>query len=192
MTELTLDAATTALILLDVQNFIVGLPTVPLDGRAVLANAVKLAEACRRKGILTVLVRVDSGHDNALLLKPSADVSMPKFELPPGAYNFAREIGPSPGDVVVTKHSWGAFHETDLDTHLRRRGMKTLIVAGFTTNYAIESTVRQAHERGYAQILVSDAMAAFSLAEHEHPFGTIFPRIARIRTIDQLLAVLGG
>jgi nicotinamidase-related amidase len=191
MTDLVVDAATTALVLLDVQNFIVGLPTVPLDGRAVLANAVRLAEACRRKGILTILVRVDSGHDNALLLKPLADMSMPKFDLPPGSHDFAPEIGPKPGDVVVTKHSWGAFHETDLDTHLRRRAMKTLILAGFTTNYAVESTARQAHERGYTQILVSDAMATFSLAEHEHPLKTIFPRIARIRTTGQVIAALG-
>jgi len=190
MSDLALDPPTTALLLLDVQNFVVRLPTVPLDGRAVLARAVRLAERCRQRAILTILVRVDSGHHNALLLKPPSDVPMPRFDLPPGAHELAPEIGPEPGDVIVTKHSWGAFHETDLDTQLRRRGIKTLIVAGFTTNYAIESTVRQAHERGYAQILVSDAMAAFSLAEHEHPLKTIFPRIARIRTTDQVVTAL--
>src|SRR5579872_720997 len=102
MIDIDLDRRTTALVLVDVQNFLVGLPTVPLDGRAVLANTVKLAEASRRSGILTILVRVDSGQDNALLLKPPSDVPMPKFELPPGAHDFAPEIGPKPGDVIVT------------------------------------------------------------------------------------------
>ena len=190
MTNLITDPARTALLLVDVQNFVVGLPTVPQDGRAVLVNCVRLAERCRAAGILTVLVRVDSGERNALLLKPPSDVAMPAFELPPGAHDFAPEIGPAPGDVVVTKHNWGAFHQTDLDVQLRRRGIATLIVAGFTTNYGIESTVRQAHERGYAQILASDAMAAFSEGEHRHPFQTIFPRIARVRTTDEIVTTL--
>ena len=190
MTDLITDLSRTALLLVDVQNFVVGLPTVPLDGRAVLANCVRLAESCRASGVLTVLVRVDSGLGNALLLKPPADVAMPAFELPPGAHDFAPEIGPAPGDVGVTKHNCGAFHQTDLDVQLRRRAITTLIVGGFTTNYGIESTVRQAHERSYAQILASDAMAAFSEDEHRHPFRTIFPRIARVRTIDEIVTAL--
>jgi nicotinamidase-related amidase len=187
---LAIDRSNTALVLVDLQNFVVGLPTVPHDGRAVLRNCVALAESCRAAGILVILVRVDSGLNNALLLKPLADIPMPSFDFPPGAHDLAPEIGPKSGDVVVTKHNWGAFHETDLDTQLRRRGLRTLIVAGLTTNYGIESTVRQAHERGYTQILVSDAMAAFSLVEHEHPFNTIFPRIARLRTTGEVVAAL--
>ena len=187
---LAIDRSRTALVLLDLQNFVVGLPTVPLDGRAVLANCLQLADCSRAAGILTVLVRVDSGLDNTLLLKPPSDAPMPSFDLPPGSLELAPELGPKLGDVVVTKHNWGAFHQTDLDVQLRRRRLDTLIVAGLTTNYAIESTVRQAHERGYAQILASDAMAAFSLAEHEHPFRTIFPRIARVRTVAEIMAAL--
>ena len=190
MTTLTIDPARTGLLLVDVQNFVVGLPTAPLDGPTILANCVRLAENCRAAGMLTILIRVDSGLDGALLLKPPSDTPMPAFQLPSGAHDFAPEIGPRTSDVVVTKHNWGAFHQTDLDVQLRRRGIATLIVAGFTTNYAIESTVRQAHERGYAQILASDAMAAFSREEHEHPFRTIFPRIARIRTTAEIITAL--
>ncbi len=188
---LAIDRSRTALVLVDVQNFVVGWPTVPLDGLAVLANCVVLAENCRAAGILTILVRVDSGLNNVLLLKPPADAPMPAFDLPPGALDIAPALGPKVGDVVVTKHNWGAFHQTDLDTQLRRRGLDSLIVAGLTTNYGIESTVRQAHERGYGQILISDAIAALSLAEHEHPFKTIFPRIARVRTTAEVIAALG-
>jgi len=187
---LTINPSDTALVLVDVQNFVVGLTTVPLDGRAVLANCVKIAEACRAACILTILIRVDSGLNGALLLKPPSDIAMPKFDLPPDALDFAPEIGPRAEDVVVTKHNWGAFHETDLDTQLRRRRIGTLIVAGFTTNYGVESTVRQAQERGYAQILVLDAIAAFSRVEHEHPFRTIFPRIAKIRTVAEVVTAI--
>jgi len=52
--------------------------------------------------------------------------------------------------------------------------------------------VRQAHERGYAQIIVSDATAAFTQAEHEHPFRTIFPRISRVRTTADVMAALNA
>jgi len=68
-----------------------------------------------------VLIRAISGIDNALLLKPPSDVSMPSFQFPPGAHDIAPELGPMTQDVVVIKHSWGAFHGTDLNTQLRRR-----------------------------------------------------------------------
>jgi nicotinamidase-related amidase len=184
------DPAATALVLVDLQNFTVGLPTQPHDGAAVLANAVRLADACRLAGVLVVLIKVSSGGDGRLTLKPAADVQMPAFEFPAGSHDLPAVLGPKKGDVVVTKYNWGAFYGTDLDVQLRRRGKTQLIVGGIATNFGVESTVRQAHERGYAQVLVSDAMAAFSLQEHEAPLATIMPRIARVRTTDEVLAAL--
>lgn len=187
---LSIDPKRTALVLVDLQNFTVGLPTQPLDGQQVLTNAARLAEACRAAGVLVILIRASSGENNVLLLTPPADRSMPSLTFPPGAHDFPTVLGPKPGDVVVTKYNWGAFHCTDLEVQLHRRGIATVIIGGIATNFGVESTIRQAHERGYAQILVSDAMAAFTAAEHEHPFKTIFPRIGRVRTTDQVVAAL--
>ncbi|MNL54304.1 Isochorismatase family protein YecD [compost metagenome] len=87
-----------------------------------------------------------------------------------------------PGDLTVTKHQWGAFHGTDLDVKLRRRGIQTIVVAGITTNFGVESTVRAGWEHGYNMVAVEDASTGVSAELHDMAFKFIFPRIARITT----------
>ena len=70
------------------------------------------------------------------------------------------ELGPEPGDLVITKRQWGAFYGTELDLQLRRRGIDTILLTGIATNIGVESTARDAYERGYRQVFVEDAMAA--------------------------------
>jgi nicotinamidase-related amidase len=183
-----IDRATTALVLIDLQNFTVSAATVPTSGQAVLANAVRLADACRAAGVPVVLVQVMGRKTEAM----PVDAVMPAFEFPPGAHDLAADLGPKPGDLVVQKHTWGAFHGTDLYLKLRQRGVKTIILAGIATNYGVESTARQAHDRGYGMIIVSDAVSAFSQEQHDYPLSVIFPRIARIRTADEVLSALKG
>lgn len=180
-------AAKTALLLLDIQNFSINAPTVPHSGREIAANAGMLAAACRQNGILVVRVRV--GTDAALRLAPLADAAMevPAFDFSPGCFDFPASLGPIDGDVIVNKHNWGALYGTDLNLQLRRRGIDTLIICGIATNYAVEATVRQAHERAYTQVIISDAAGAFSAEEHDYPFKFIFPHIARIRTTAEMI-----
>ena len=187
--QLTIDPATTALVVVDLQNFAVDLPLVPLSGREVLANAVRLATACRAAAIPVVLVRV--GYDPKVpQLRPLADKLFSGFEFPPGAKEIASDLGPEPQDIIVDKYNWGAFYGTDLDVHLRRRGIRTLIVSGLVTNIGVDSTMRHAQERGYDQILASDATSAFSLEEHDYVLKFIAPRLARVRTTEAILAAL--
>jgi len=187
--ELAIDAATTALVVVDLQNFAVDLPTQPLTGREVLANGVRLANACREAGILVVLVRV--GYDPKVpQLRPAADKLFSGFEFPPGAKEIAPALGPEPEDVIVDKYNWGAFYGTDLDAHLRRRGIRTLIVCGLVTNIGVDTTMRHAHERGYDQILAADATAAFSLEEHDYTLKFVAPRLSRVRTTDAIVAAI--
>ena len=178
----------TALVVVDIQGFTVFAPVAPHSGETVLANVVRLAEACRAAGILVVIVQASGGK---ISLKPPADLAMPKLEFPPDSHEVPEALGPKDGDVVITKYNWGAFFGTSLDIQLRRRGIDTIILAGIATNYGVEGTARQAHERDYAQVLVSDAMSAFSAEEHHHSLSTEMPRIARVRTTDQVLAAIG-
>lgn len=186
-TELDLETSSTALVLVDLQGFTVPLPTKPHTGEAVLAKAIELADACRAAGVLVVLIQASAGVGAALALAPPSDAAMPMFETPPGSERLPADLGPRDGDVVVTKYNWGAFYGTDLDLQLRRRGISTLIVGGIATNFGVESTVRQAHEAGYAQIVVSDAVAAFTQPEHDASMRWIIPRIARVRSAADVL-----
>ena len=85
---------------------------------------------------------------------------------------------------------WGAFYGTELDLQLRRRGIDTILLAGISTNVGVESTARDAYERGYEQVFVEDAMAARSPDEHAHTIRTVFARIGRVRFTAEVLAAL--
>ena len=187
--DLALDAGTTALVVVDLQNFTVALPLVPHSGREVLANAVRLADACREAGMPVVLVRV--GYDPKVpQLRPVADRLFAGFEFPPGAKDIAPELGPHAQDIIVDKYNWGAFFGTDLDVHLRRRGIRTLIVCGLVTNIGVDTTMRHAQERGYEQILAHDATSAMSAEEHDYVLKHVAPRLARVRSTDAVVAAI--
>jgi nicotinamidase-related amidase len=192
MTEpLTLDAATTALVLIDLQRGIVGRETKPHAASAVVANAVRLADAFRAAGALVVLVRVSYSADGRDMLRPPVDSPNPPNAPPAGWDQIVPELGPRDGDIVVTKRNWGAFYGTDLELQLRRRGIRTLVLGGIATSFGVESTARDAFERGYAQVIVEDASTALSEGAHEFAFTTIFPRLARIRSTAEVLDAVG-
>jgi nicotinamidase-related amidase len=93
-------------------------------------------------------------------------------------------------DVVVVKHQPNAFYGTDLDVHLRRRGIRTIVLGGISTNLGVEGTARAAHERGYDQVFVEDAMAARAEVLHTHPVTHFFPTIGRVRATADVIAAL--
>ena len=85
-----------------------------------------------------------------------------------------------PGDIRITKRQWGAFHGTELDLQLRRRSIQTIVLGGIATNIGVESTARQAWERGYAVILAEDATSGQSVEMHNFSVKNILPRISKI------------
>ena len=103
-----------------------------------------------------------------------------------------REVLPDAkfGDVVITKRNWGAFYGTELDLQLRRRGIRTLVFTGIATNIGVESSARDAYERGYETIFVEDAMASLIPDGHEFAVAKIFPRMGRVRKLADVLAAL--
>ena len=69
------------------------------------------------------------------------------------------ELEPAPNDLVVAKHRYSGFFETQLDSILRGLGVKTLLVTGCTTSVCVESTIRDAMFRDYRCILLADCTA---------------------------------
>ena len=190
MSVARLDPARTALVLVDLQRGVVRLPVAPHTADEVLANADRLAAAFREAGATVILVRVSFSPDGADALKAETDEPSRRTEFPPGWDEIVDGLR-EPGDLVVTKRQWGAFHGTDLDLHLRRRGIDTVVLGGIATNMGVESTARDAYECGYEQVFVEDACASFSEEMHAFTFKNIFPRMGRVRTTEDVLAAIG-
>lgn len=151
-----------------------------------------MAVAMRAAGGTVVLVRVTPSPDGKDGLKPITDAPAQAGgrPLPPDWSEFVPELAPQTTDVVITKRQWGAFYGTELDLQLRRRGVDTIIMCGISTNVGVESTARDAYERGYNQVFVEDAMAARAAEEHVHTVRSLFPRIGRVRSTEEVLAAL--
>ncbi|MCQ8240948.1 hydrolase [Rhizosaccharibacter radicis] len=185
---LTLDPVTTALVLIDLQNGIVGIPHLaPRSGAEVESAGRALAERFRAAGAPVVLVNVGWSADGGDMLRSPVDRPMPRPEggLPPGWSDLVDGLA-QPTDLRVTKHQWGAFHGTNLDTQLRRRGVRTIVLAGIATNAGVESTARQAWEHGYEVVIAEDATASISAEMHEFAIGKLLPMIARIRSSAEI------
>jgi nicotinamidase-related amidase len=189
---LTLDPRRTALVLIDLQKGIVARQTAPRPAAQVVACARRLVDRCRAVGATVVLVHVAYAKDGRDRLAPGADAPMPAGPLPPDFTEIVPELGPREGDVVITKRNWGAFYGTDLELQLRRRGIRTLVIGGISTNFGVESTARDAFERAYELVLVEDAMAGMSAEAHRFAVTEIFPRFGRVRSTEQVLAALGA
>ncbi len=189
MSPLNLKPATTALVLIDLQRGIVGMPLQPRPGAAVVANAVRLRDAVRRAGGTVFLVHVDFLDDKDRLV-PITDEPAGGASPAPGWSNFVPEISPQPGDITILKRQWGAFYGTELECQLRRRKIDTIILGGIATPMGVESTARDAYERGFQQVFVEDAMAARTEAVHRHVVENIFPRLGRLRSTDAIVAEL--
>jgi nicotinamidase-related amidase len=190
MSDLTIDAATTALVLIDLQRGITAGQTVPNAAPDVIARAARLAAACRERGVLVVLVRVDPGADGTLFPRPQADQPRPPMTITPEWTELLPELGRQTNDVVVTKHQPNAFYATDLEVQLARRGIRTILLGGISTNVGVEATARAAHERGFEQVFIPEVMAAREADLHEHSVRRIFPTLGRVRALDVVLAAL--
>ena len=192
MDALTLDPKTSALVVIDLQKGIAGRQTAPRAAKDVIARARRLADGFRAAGGTVVLVHVGFSPDGRDRLAPRADAPMPGGPVPPDFTEFVPEMAPREGDVVITKRNWGAFYGTELELQLRRRGVRTIVLSGISTNFGVESTARDAFERAYDLVLVEDAMAGMSAEAHHFAVTTIFPRFGMVRSTEQVLAALGA
>jgi len=186
-----LDPQTTALVLIDLQRGIASRTTEPHAAADVIARAARLAEAFRKAHAAVVLVSVTYSADDGDRLKTPVDQQPPiAMPLPADWAELMPELGATESDIRITKRQWGAFYGTELDLQLRRRGVRTIVLGGISTNFGVESTARDAWERNYAIVFAEDASASFNGAAHAFAFANIFPRLGvRSTTADIILAI---
>lgn len=148
-TQFSLDPGSTALVLIDLQHGIVAVNVHPQSSSEVVARAQRLATAFRAAKAQVVLVTVGNSADGKDALKPLCDAGAAAAGARPANWStLVDELTPEEGDITIMKRQWGAFYGTDLDLQLRRRGIRTIVLAGISTNVGVESTARDAFERG--------------------------------------------
>ena len=174
---------TAALVVIDLQNGIVGLPTVH-PASDIIARPAQLARAFRERGLPVVLVNVTGRAPGR------TDAGAPKFSFPADWSELVPELQQHPDDHLVSKQRWGAFIGTSLDDYLRQRDVTQVFVTGVATSAGVESTARSAYDYGYHVVLVVDAMTDRSEEAHRHSVEKIFPRLGESDTTDNVLKLL--
>jgi nicotinamidase-related amidase len=169
-----------ALVVIDLQKGILGMPTVHPVGE-ILARTRDLATAFRAHGLPVVLVNVAGGAPGR------TEVKRPPIAPAPDYAELADELDAQPGDVRVTKRTWGAFHGTSLHDELRQRGVTQIVLTGVATSIGVETTARSAFEHGYNVVLATDAMTDRDPASHSHSVERIFPRLGETATTAEIL-----
>jgi nicotinamidase-related amidase len=172
-----------ALVVIDLQKGIVGLPTVhPIAG--ILQNAAALARAFRERQLPVVLVNVAGRAPGR------TDAGPFKFTFPPDWTDLAPELDQQPTDHLVTKHRVGAFLGTDLDAYLRSRNVTQIVLAGVSTSSGVEATARSAYDLGYHVVFATDAMTDMSRDMHDHSVDKAFPKLGERDLTAAILAQL--
>ena len=148
-----------------------------------LASAVgpikKLLEAARKRAMLIIHTR--EGHRPDMTDAPKAKVERggPSMRIgdagPMGrilirgepGHDIIEELYPMDGEPVIDKPGKGAFYATDLQTVLQNHGIQNLVVCGVTTEVCVNTTVREANDRGYRVVVPGDCCASYFPEFHE-------------------------
>jgi ureidoacrylate peracid hydrolase len=168
----------------------------------VVANAARLLAAAREAGVTVAYAIADHRADRATSARTLRDTDNRLRPLRPGdpdsplitggtpEARVVRPLEPAAADFIVPKHRWSAFHGTYLDLALRTRRIDTLVLAGGSTDVGIASTAFAARDLDYNLVIVSDACTSPEPDNHEQLMRRVFPRMARVRTTGEVVAML--
>ena len=199
---LNIEPGRTALIIQDMQRDVIAEGGAfaesgsPAHARSqnVVENSRRLAEACRRKGVLVIHVWFvcEPGHpaltSNAPLFRSVKEANA----LVRGSQGAAPVAGlePQPGDLVVEKMTMSAWESGRLESYLRGAGIETLINTGAWTNMSVEHTARTAADKGFRVIVPEDACSTMNDAWHRASIDHAMQNVATVTSCEAVITEL--
>jgi ureidoacrylate peracid hydrolase len=145
----------TALVVVDMQRLFLA-PDAPWEvpaGRALLPTLLPAIAAARECGMRLVWTQ---------------NILPPELADQPTLFDVYPPFDPQPDDIIIHKRRHSAFYDTDLEARLRDAGIRTVAIAGVSTEQCCQATLRDAHYRGLETIVLSDATAAMEYPDRGH------------------------
>jgi nicotinamidase-related amidase len=194
-----------ALLVVDMQNdFVrVGAPLEVPEARATIPMHQTLLAACREMRIPVIYTKFVAGPEPILLWEWSPVHAPPVCSCWKGVErhyddvageldcsDIIAELYPEPGEPIVEKFGYGAFHDTNLDDLLNERGVESVLVTGTVTQICVEETVREGFHRGLEMVMVRDGVSSFDADLHAATLRNIEMKFGRVDSAETVLSRL--
>lgn len=194
------DAARTAFVIVDMQNFFMkdGELMCAPGARDIVPTVNRLARAVRTAGGLVVWVVMEASEESRtawhnfheLFHETAANRRFASLGAHGIGYQLWPEMDVAPADKTVVKRRYSAFIQgsSEIESVLRAANIETVLVGGVATNVCCESTARDCMMRGFRTIMVSDANASFTEAEHNGALANFITYFGDVQSADEVLA----
>lgn len=203
--DIRLDPATTALLVIDVQDIYLLPKDTPEETarwqpffdhmrQMIIPNNARLIAECRKRGVEVIFARIacqkPDGRDRSLSQKkPGFNYLLLPKDLPEG--QIVPELKPRDDEIVVTKTTDSALTGTNLRLLLHNMGIKDVICSGIFTDQCVSSTVRSLVDESYGVIVVDDCCAAATMELHRRELEIINMIYCHVVQTDELLGFFG-
>lgn len=197
-----IDPKKAALVVVDMQNYFVkqGHQSEVPAAREIVPNINRLAAELRRRGGHVVWVRNGtndtreswSNYHNYLQSRDRAERRLKSMEIGEDGYEYWHGNDIRPEDAQITKKRYSAFIQgsSDLERHLRGRGIDTLLITGTATNVCCESTARDAMMLNFKVVMVADGLATHTDEEHNATLSNFYGQFGDVQTTDEAIESL--
>jgi len=197
-----IDPRKTALVVVDMQNYFVkeGHQSEIPAAREIVPNINRLAAELRRRGGHVVWVRNGtndtreswSNYHDYLQSPDRAERRLRDMEIGADGYEYWHLNDIRPEDAQITKKRYSAFIQgsSDIERHLRDRGIDTLLITGTATNVCCESTARDAMMLNFKVVMVADGLATHTDEEHNATLSNFYGQFGDVQTVDEVFASL--
>jgi ureidoacrylate peracid hydrolase len=197
-----IDPRKTALLVVDMQNYFVkqGHQSELPAAREIVPNINRLAAELRQRGGHVVWIRNGtnntreswSHYHDYLQSRERSERRLQSMEIGADGYEYWHLNDIRPDDAQITKKRYSAFIQgsSDVERHLRERGIDTVLITGTATNVCCESTARDAMMLNFKTIMVADGLATHTDAEHNATLSNFYGQFGDVQTVDEVVQSL--